>query len=492
MMVFENELSSLVVGSHLCAVTVAHDERHQSIAAFLRDGMRRGECCSLVAAEEQRNAVCGLLDQAGVSTASLRERGALFLRDPREVYAPQGRFDPEHTLGIARLAIEKAHALGFHGYRVAGDAGPLLNDADISPATLSSYEADITELMRATGSLALCAFDRRRLGTDLLAVMLRTHPLTLLGGRLCHNPFCDPPSYSRGVVGDAKKINWMINQILHGEDGSRGLHSMNKALIREANALSMRSEQQRQRGDNLRRAIDARDTLLGLVARWLAHPLPHLAAQIESVLQDERFSFARDGFENCSEFLASLQRLACGLQDVDAAIDPAAAPCPEETDLVRIVSEAMASLPGLGDRERADIQMTAPGRLAGWWDRARLRQVVRTLVEVGSAHGLGSPVDICLQDLGVTARLTVQFHALSHDRCLDPPACRRDPGRPAVLSGQESPEDQLALALWPPRETIRQMGGSFGLATWPDGRVRITIELPRSATGVAGATALLH
>jgi hypothetical protein len=238
--------------------------------------------------------------------------------------------------------------------------------------------------------------------------------------------------------------------------------------------------------------LDARDTLLGLVARWLAHPLPHLCAQIESVLQDERFSLAREGLENCSEFLASLQRLACGLQDVDSAIDPSAALCPEETDLVQVVSEAMASLPRLGDRERADIRLRAPGRLAGWWDRARLRQVVRTLVGVGSVHSSGSPVDICLQDLGTTARLTVQFHALSHDRCLDPPACRRDPGRPAVLSGQESPEDQLALALWPPRETIRQMGGSFGLATWPDGRVRITIELPRSATGVAGSTALLH
>jgi len=49
-----------------------------------------------------------------------------------------------------------------------------------------------------------------------------------------------------------------------------------------------------------------------------------------------------------------------------------------------------------------------------------------------------------------------------------------------------------ALAPWPPREAIRQMGGNFGLATWPDAHMRITIELPRSATGLAGATALLH
>ena len=76
----------------------------------------------------------------------------------------------------------------------------------------------------------------------------------------------------------------------------------------------------------------------------------------------------------------------------------------------------MASLPGLDDRERADIRLAAPGRLVGWWDPARLRQVARTLVEVGGEHGLGSPVDLHLQDLGSMARLTVQFHALSHSR----------------------------------------------------------------------------
>ncbi len=489
-MVFEKALSSLEAGSHLCAATVALDERHEAVASFLHDGMRRGECCALVAPAEHQDAVCSLLNQAGVSTASLREREAFVLRDPLEVYAPQGRFDPERTLELARVAIERSRTLGFHGYRVASAPGPLVREVDISPATLSSYEADITELMRATRSMALCAFDRRRLGTDLLAVMLQTHPLALLGGRLCHNPFCDPPSHSRGVVGDAKKINWMINQILHNEDSTRGLRSMNEALIREAAALSMRSEQQRQRSDGTARALEARDALLGLVARWLTRPLPYLFTQLESLLQDERMSFAREGLENCSKFLTSLQRLAHGLQDVETALDPTA--CPEETDLVQIVSEALARLPGLENRERVDIRLVAPGRLVGWWDPTRLRQVVRTLVEVGGERGLGSPVDFLLEDLGSTARLTVQFHALSHHPRLDPPAQKRNSDAPADWSAKELPDEQLALALWPPHETIRQMGGSFGLSTSADARIRITIELPRSATGSTRSTALLH
>jgi hypothetical protein len=183
-----------------------------------------------------------------------------------------------------------------------------------------------------------------------------------------------------------------------------------------------------------------------------------------------------------------LQRLAHGLQDVEAALDQTT--CPEETDLVQIVSEAMASLPGLADRTRVDIRLVAPGRLVGWWDPARLRRVVRTLVEVGGEHGLGSPVELRLEDLGCTARLTVQFRVFGRDPCLA--SCARQANPSSVLPGQESPDDQLALALWPPRETIRQMGGSFGLSIWADARVRITIELPRSATGSTRSTALLH
>jgi hypothetical protein len=36
------------------------------------------------------------------------------------------------------------------------------------------------------------------------------------------------------------------------------------------------------------------------------------------------------------------------------------------------------------------------------------------------------------------------------------------------------------------------MGGSFDLTTSADARLRITIELPRSATGLAGPATLLH
>jgi hypothetical protein len=292
------------------------------------------------------------------------------------------------------------------------------------------------------------------------------------------------------VVGDAKKINWMINQILHNEDSSRGLREMNEALIREAAALSLRHEQQRQRSDDLARALEARDALIGTVARWLARPLPHLFTQLESLLQDERLGDARSSLQNSGHFLSSLQRLARGLEDVDAVLNPTA--CPEETDLVQIVSETMASLPGLEDRKHVEIRLVAPGRLVGWWDPARLRQVVRVLIEVGGEHGLGSPVDFSLQDLGATARLTVRFHTPSRDSCLNSPVRQPDSGKPAGETVPQSPDDQIALALWPPRETIRQMGGSFDLTTSADARLRITIELPRSATGLAGPATLLH
>jgi hypothetical protein len=479
MLVFEKELSSLEAGSHLCAATVTHDECHEAIAAFLLDGMRRGEHCLLVAPKEQQAAVCGLLGQTGVSTATLLIRGAFVLRDPREVYAPDGKFDVKRSIELARRSIVKAHELGFHAYRAAGSAGSAFRDVDIAPAALASYEAGITDLMQTTHSLALCAFDRPHLGNDHLSVMLQTHPLALLGGRLCHNPFCDPPSYSQGVVGTAQKINWMINQILHSENSRRDLGAMNHALIREAAALSIRLDQHRQREDNLQRALEARNALLELVNRWLSQPMPQLFAKLQSVSQDERSRFAAGAFDACGELLAGLQRLAGGLQA--ALVAPSAGLCPDETDLVPIVSEAIAHLPGSSHRKNAVIRLAAPGRLVGWWDRTVLSKVVHALVEVACEQSLGLPIDLCVDDRGPIARLSLEFHLPSPPR----------PQQPAVgcthESGRESPHDQIDLAIWPLRETIRQMGGSFGLSTRDDAHVLITVELPRVATSATPA-----
>jgi len=484
MQVFEKELSSVEAGSHLCAAAVTHDESHQSTATFLHDGIRRGEYCVLVAEMEHQEAVCGLLEQTGVSTASLRQRGALVLRDPREIYASNGAFDAKRTLEIVRLAIDRAHGLGFHAYRAASIGGASFNELAISPADVASYEAGITDLMGATRSSALCVFNRRQLRDDLLAVMLRTHPLALLAHRLCHNPFCDPPSYSRREVGYAKKIDWTINQILHYENTRRDLCSRSEALIREAVALSIRIEQQRQRGDSLQRSLEARDALLGLVRRWLDRPL-RLSARLKSVLQDDQGGCAAVELDQCSELLASLQELTRNLHDVDAAISHTASLCPQETDLVQLVSAALASLPRLAAHERADIRLVAPGRLVGWWDHARLSKVVEALIEVAWEHGLDLPVDLRLEALGSTARLSVQFHTCGSDRVSTaecPSAQRENPDCVRAWSTQESSADQLALALWAPRETIRQMGGRLGISTWPDARVLVTVELPRSAT----------
>ena len=41
--------------------------------------------------------------------------------------------------------------------------------------------------------------------------------------------------------------------------------------------------------------------------------------------------------------------------------------------------------------------------------------------------------------------------------------------------------DSLRVALWAARESVRSMGGAMGLSVWPDGRVSVTIDLPRGA-----------
>jgi hypothetical protein len=60
--------------------------------------------------------------------------------------------------------------------------------------SLIEYEAEVNEVLQRNRQPAVCVYDMDKLSGSMVMDLLRTHPLTLIGGVVQENPFFTPPA----------------------------------------------------------------------------------------------------------------------------------------------------------------------------------------------------------------------------------------------------------------------------------------------------------
>jgi signal transduction histidine kinase len=465
-----NEIAGLEPGTHTCFPYVSPREHRSIVAAFLREGLRRGERCLYAADAAAREAVSEQLAELGTPVASARAQGALVMMDVDEAYPRGDAFDADEQVQVLAALIDAARDEGFQGFRGVGE-GPG-GVPTVPRETLLRYEAATSTVLRDKKALGLCVYDRRRTDPDTLMQILRSHSLAILGGRVCGNPFCDPPAYLLGQVGEDRRLDWMINQMLASAQAREFDRAVNEALLREATSLAAQSHRLRDRLEDVRRAVDARDLLCGMLARRLRGGVARIASRLEVLQGDRRLDAARSELEAGREDIDGLLSLATQIEAVAAFNEMHAELSPERLDLAAIARAAVTELASQGTRAAAEINLHGSDGVWGCWDRGRVVEVVSGLLSVACEHGWGGPLEARVEALGDTARLTVRFHAVD----VDPKA-----GAPGLAGGRppSSAYDRLGIELWTTRELVRLMGGTFGVSSYADGRVHFTVDLPR-------------
>lgn len=486
----EQEIAALEPGAHACMAYVSAEERTIAIAAFLREGIRRGERVLYAAAPDSRDPVAAQLQEMGLPVNRLREQEALMLIGDEGLYRFGPDFDPRAQAGRLAAVIERARADGFNGFRGAADL-PADLEQRVRPEAFLRYEAAAHEVLVSQRSLGLCAYDRRRVGAELLLGLLRTHPFAVLGGRLCGNPFCDPPAYTLGVVGDDRRVDWMINQILRTEQSSQYQRAVNEALLREATSLAAQRQRLAERSEDLTRALEARDLLLGMVARRLKRQLGRLDRKLDGLLHEHRLvggaRDAPDPQDGGREELDELGILAGQIEGIAAFAAMQVALKREPMDLADAARAAVEAFRSTRQRPPVEVGLTAPAKLPGTWDRRRATEVITALLAVASDHSWGTPLEVKLEQAGSIARLTLRFHALEMDAAN---GASGGSGHGHSLLG--SSYDRLAMELWTTRELVRLMGGTLGISGRADGQVTFTVEFPRPDESDPNVRDLLH
>lgn len=203
-------------GDHICSLFETEEGQLAVAAAYVAEGLRRGERCFYVAGSEAalkrfRTALAG----SGIDPAAVARSGALLEATSADAHLAGGTFDSERMLALLNDAVEAALNAGFTGLRTCGDMSWLL-DEPAGAEHVVEYEALLNQFFRGVRATGMCQYDRRRLPAHIIDHALATHGSVAIGGRCRDNPFYEPPEVA---VKRTPRVELLPSklQVLHDE-----------------------------------------------------------------------------------------------------------------------------------------------------------------------------------------------------------------------------------------------------------------------------------
>ena len=148
----------------------------------------------------------------------------------------------------------------------------------------------------------------------------------------------------------------------------------------------------------------------------------------------------------------------------------------EVVDLAEVVRDSATRLTSVATEIGSVIEVEAPERVTGVWDRMRLEQIVTNLLSNALKYGRSNPVQVRIEEQGPAhVLLSVQDSGLG----MDPSVLGRIFGRfERGHSGRNFPG--LGLGLYITRQIVTALEGSIGVESAPGQGSLFTVVLPRS------------
>jgi signal transduction histidine kinase len=141
---------------------------------------------------------------------------------------------------------------------------------------------------------------------------------------------------------------------------------------------------------------------------------------------------------------------------------------------------------GVIDRHRTEasrtgsiVSFTSSGDTMGHWDRARLDQVLASLLGNALKYGQGKPVRVSLDGSGGAVRTVVEDDGPGIELCAQARLFGRFERAVSVRN-----YGGFGLGLWIVRELVEAHGGTVGFESEPGCGSRFWVDLPRTAAGV--------
>jgi len=187
--------STLDHRAHVCAFFNSADEKYRVLTPFILEGLEAGQKGVHTLDPRLRSEHDQRLKLAGVNIEAASQRGQLEFLDWSDTHLLGDEFSSDRTLSLFQKIAASATRGGFPLTRFVTDMGWAL-EAGLDANALLEYEATANRAwMQQEGPVhpVICTYDLRRFTADVVVDVMRTHPLVVVGGLLCENPFFVPP-----------------------------------------------------------------------------------------------------------------------------------------------------------------------------------------------------------------------------------------------------------------------------------------------------------
>lgn len=242
----EGKVHDLEPGDHNCHVFETPEQSLEVLVPFLKDGLDAGDRCISTVLETPVEDVRESLEKRGIDTEARIAAGDLVLRSADEGYGEAGSFDVEDRIAQLEGMVLKAREDGYENLRSAGEM-TWAAGGGLDRETLLTYESKLNDFVgEGIGRhvIGLCQYHTSAFEPDVMADVLRAHPITVHGSRVRENLFYQPPDVFLADDPQAE-LDHLLERLFEEPDGSqapeddaRELQERNERLKRFTEAVS--------------------------------------------------------------------------------------------------------------------------------------------------------------------------------------------------------------------------------------------------------------
>jgi MEDS: MEthanogen/methylotroph, DcmR Sensory domain len=197
-------------GRHICLPFETEPEKESAILSLFHEGLARGRRCLFVGTRAEYERLGLQLEDSGICALRAESRGALRFMTREELYLENGAFDPAVALGRVERFITQALADGFTGLCATGELADVPSD-DLW-RQIVWYEAQVNEHFSRLPFVGLCRYPRSTVPPHRVQDVLRNHPIAIVRGETCDNPFYERPELALSNDCQAR-LDWQLRQM---------------------------------------------------------------------------------------------------------------------------------------------------------------------------------------------------------------------------------------------------------------------------------------